>query len=60
MAITGKKFGQLVCDRARKDPEFKRQVIRELKRLLVESKKNKDSKCTVHLVRAILALQHLK
>ena len=54
------KFGKLVMDRARRDPEFKRQVLRELRKRLAQAKKNKDADFTVPLVRAIISLEKIK
>jgi hypothetical protein len=50
-------LGQLIASRAKRDPVFKRQTLKALRKKLKEAKSNTEA--WKRIKRAIIALEHL-
>ena len=58
MTQAGRTVGQIIAARAKRDPEFKRQVLNELYRLLAEAEPK--TSLWKHLDKAITAFEKMK
>ena len=58
MAPSGRTVGQIIAARAKRDPEFKRQVLNELYRLLAKAEPN--TPLWRNLDKAITAFERMK